>query len=1379
MSKWSDFHQHMFAPTPNAIKRHYKVLKGFIDPEPKPNAAVDIEKEGTNQSVPIIYGEINKASCIKIFKTVTDKTGGADNEYLHLICVFCVGEIEEIGQLYFNDIHEGQIDNERYFIKRYTGSENQTYCSELAAEFSQWKTTAKLKNVAYAYVRLQQNQMVDWWKGEPKITANIKGLKVLDPRDSVIKYSENAALCTYDYLTNSDYGKGLSINKMDVASFITAADFIETLSTYTKTVYKTWFDREERVWRKVPVGTENETITTNLMSCNVGLDSDETIKKNVETLLSGMRAILPETNGKYRIAIEKDDSAVFAFTKDNLIGSIQSKGGSQSDRYNQVIIRYRNNLTGSTDEVVYPEDDNLHQQWLAEDRGKLLLGELDFNTISNKAEALQMAHVIAHRSRNLIGAMFTGFPETIVVEAGDVVTLDSVIFGWNAKPFRIEAVDIDLKTGAVAFQAVEHQNSIYPWAVNDVTEEFVDTSFALPNTIPTPTNLAFTAINNDNLKQGKLTWDDSNNALVSAYVIETLDSNNQVINTQESIDNFIDIFGLPSGDFTFRVSAANSLYRSVAITLALSLTRTTIGWETVVGFDFDDIRISNAAITGFVTDELYASEKAVLQAQIDKSITTWFLTGTPTLANAPANTWASNADKNIHLGDLYYDNATGYAYRFMINASVYSWNKVSDSDVTKALADAATAQDTADSKRRVFVEQPVAPYDIGDLWDTGSGINRATAAKAIGGNYAGGDWVLVSDTTDYDDNRVSNDAINVGGINLFEDSANIEVDRTTSEHGYFASIEHVMNKLDIGDEVTISFDVKQLDNGSNGQYLQCYFHNQSAGKSLGSKIFYNVGTTWERLSLTTVVVAGSNNAAETWIEFYSVYGTGDFWHVKNLKIERGNKATDWSKAPEDLQADIVAAENRANAAADAAALAKANLAETRAKAHADDKITIEEARAIADATNKANDAKAAAISSADQLARLRNSDHTLYDMNAVAPHISNAGAPSPVGYSRTSALNVYSDYIPVRKGETLHWEMWAKQTGSTVRAYMGISRYDRNKKPIAGNNANVYGGMSNTVLSTVWKKYTASHTLPTSHTPYNGSDGNEVCFVKVVILMNYQTTGQAYYSGYRLFRVPDQQYMPNLVAAGAGTALNLNPLSASDNGSTAKITVAAHTRQYGFGSLSLNAGSITGLSFSTKYYVYYDDPSYAGGAVSYKATTNIQGVAAGNHRIYVSVITTPANGGGATIPPDIACVTLDMWLTHVLHAKAAVQGDELDLWWQGENAVKGEVLQAELIEHKQVIYQIETSSGAIVRISESTPLELQDHTIITPKELMVNQDKLATLKDDSSLLYWETVINCKIIGEQPVMHISVGNGSFAAGLDANNRIITHNAQLKP
>lgn len=116
----------------------------------------------------------------------------------------------------------------------------------------------------------------------------------------------------------------------------------------------------------------------------------------------------------------------------------------------------------------------------------------------------------------------------------------------------------------------------------------------------------------------------------------------------------------------------------------------------------------------------------------------------------PVTDWDTDKKKDAHLGDIYYNTVKGYAWRFMKSGSTYSWERITDTDVTKALADAAKAQDTADSKRRVFYSTPTVPYDAGDLWVQGSGgdILRCAQAKKSTGSYDRNDWVLASKYTD-------------------------------------------------------------------------------------------------------------------------------------------------------------------------------------------------------------------------------------------------------------------------------------------------------------------------------------------------------------------------------------------------------------------------------------------------------------------------------------------------------------------------------------------------------------------------------------------------------------------------------------------------------
>ena len=135
--------------------------------------------------------------------------------------------------------------------------------------------------------------------------------------------------------------------------------------------------------------------------------------------------------------------------------------------------------------------------------------------------------------------------------------------------------------------------------------------------------------------------------------------------------------------------------------------------------------------------------------QIDGMIEMHFGNGIPTLSNEPAKDWNTNALKDNHLGDMYYDNDSGIGYRFSKDKSTYKWIEVRDTGIASALEAASRAQDTADGKRRVFVATPTPPYDVGDLWTQGTSgdLMRCKFARASG-NYSSSDWERAVKYTD-------------------------------------------------------------------------------------------------------------------------------------------------------------------------------------------------------------------------------------------------------------------------------------------------------------------------------------------------------------------------------------------------------------------------------------------------------------------------------------------------------------------------------------------------------------------------------------------------------------------------------------------------------
>ena len=123
----------------------------------------------------------------------------------------------------------------RYVMNLHHGSASQTADPMLVASMPNWTSAHRLDGVCYiaAHYGFDNNGM---WSGVPQLTVQVRGKKVFDPRDagqtfgtvSTYEYSDNPALCFLDYITNNEYGKGLTQSQINMSTFSSAANVCDT-----------------------------------------------------------------------------------------------------------------------------------------------------------------------------------------------------------------------------------------------------------------------------------------------------------------------------------------------------------------------------------------------------------------------------------------------------------------------------------------------------------------------------------------------------------------------------------------------------------------------------------------------------------------------------------------------------------------------------------------------------------------------------------------------------------------------------------------------------------------------------------------------------------------------------------------------------------------------------------------------------------------------------------------------------------------------------------------------------------------------------------------------------------------------------------------------
>ena len=147
---------------------------------------------------------------------------------------------------------------------------------------------------------------------------------------------------------------------------------------------------------------------------------------------------------------------------------------------------------------------------------------------------------------------------------------------------------------------------------------------------------------------------------------------------------------------------------------------------------------------------------AQLEKEVDGAIETWFMEGEPNkLANYP---WFDeNAsvqdDPKTHEGDLYFDTVSGKSYRFFKQSEgVYSWQIITDTELTQAMADIQNLQTQVDGKVKIFYDKTapdLSKAQLDDLWVKPDGnFYQCVGTKNADGSISNKRWDVANVSID-------------------------------------------------------------------------------------------------------------------------------------------------------------------------------------------------------------------------------------------------------------------------------------------------------------------------------------------------------------------------------------------------------------------------------------------------------------------------------------------------------------------------------------------------------------------------------------------------------------------------------------------------------
>ncbi|UYL94199.1 tail fiber protein [Geobacillus phage vB_GthS_PT9.1] len=155
--------------------------------------------------------------------------------------------------------------------------------------------------------------------------------------------------------------------------------------------------------------------------------------------------------------------------------------------------------------------------------------------------------------------------------------------------------------------------------------------------------------------------------------------------------------------------------------------------------------------------------------------------------------------------------------------------------------------------------------------------------------------------------RTEFESLQIGGRNLLTDTEKTWESTGTASGSTYGIYRNNLNDLFaslVGKEVTFSFDVKiDTTDGTPGQ-VRMYCTNGNPKYTFPQKYFTGITDQYQRVTYTTTITEIPGNTGQARIEFWGVDPKTTKIYIRRFKLERGNRATDWTPAPEDVDAQI-------------------------------------------------------------------------------------------------------------------------------------------------------------------------------------------------------------------------------------------------------------------------------------------------------------------------------------------------------------------------------------------------------------------------------------------------------------------------------------------
>ena len=467
----------------------------------------------------IVYGQVMVSGPLVYAESTSD--GAVDNNVLHLVIPLAGHEVQEIGDIYFNDevvpfasTGEGYYDQPtsgRFIgyaavVRHLGGADQAADASLLNATNGIWTSAHRLRGVAYVYIVLVYDPSI-YPSGVPNIKCVVKGKKVRDPRvggsPTYSAWSNNWALCVRDYIA-STYGLGCSDAEIDDTAVIAAANICdEQVALDATPTYQVRY-------------TCDGTVTL--------ADRPIDILKN---MLGAAAGTVVFSQGTWKIHSGAYATPAISVDEDWLRGPVRVQARPpRRELYNGV-----RGTFSDPERYWQPTDFSpvTNGTYETQDGGEQILRDIELPFTTNAIRAQRIAKIHLEKSRQGIRATLPCNLKAFQVSVWDTIQLTIDVLGWDDKVFLVTGWRYD-PAGGVDLDIAEEASAVYDWAYGDATELDAAPDTNLPDPFGDLTIAGLTASSGtaDLFRQGdgtivprvRLRWTQPANPFVKYYEVQ-------------------------------------------------------------------------------------------------------------------------------------------------------------------------------------------------------------------------------------------------------------------------------------------------------------------------------------------------------------------------------------------------------------------------------------------------------------------------------------------------------------------------------------------------------------------------------------------------------------------------------------------------------------------------------------------------------------------------------------------------------------------------------------------------------------------------------------------------------------------------------------------